>query len=326
MVKTVVYSCPFVPAEWIAAHGMRPSGIMPRTRRGRHLFGAAEGVCPYAAGFANEVSSNRGGDAVVFTTACDQMRRASELVDRARPGQVFLMNVPSTWQTAAAQRLYMSELERLGRFLVQLGGSAPSDKRLAETMQEYDAVRSQLKSARGRLSPRQYAEAIARFHRDGKFENLASESHAPGSEIPLALVGGPLLLDHLDVFDLIERAGGYVALNATTSGERAVPAPFDRRALRDDPFSALAEAYFGSITDAFRRPNSELYRWLKREIALVGARGIIFWRYVWCDTWHAEAQRMKEWADVPLLVIDGDDGDVDGRTISRIQAFMEVIK
>ncbi len=298
---------------------------MPRTSRHTHLFGAAEGVCPYAAGFANEVSSDAGGVAVVFTTACDQMRRASELVDRARPGQMFLMNVPSTWQTAAAQKLYMSELERLGRFLVQLGGSAPPDERLAEIMREYNASRSQLRSARGRLSPRQYAEAIAHFHRDGTFENRASESAAPSSGIPLALVGGPLLLDHLDVFDLIERAGGYVALNATTSGERTMPAAFDRRALRDDPFSALAEAYFGGITDAFRRPNGELYRWLKQEIAEVGARGIIFWRYVWCDIWHAEAQRMKEWAHVPLLVIDGDDGDVDGRTVSRIQAFMEVL-
>lgn len=324
--KTVTYSCPFVPAEWIAAHGMRPSRIMPRTSRHTHLFGAAEGVCPYAAGFANEVSSDAGGDAAVFTTACDQMRRASELVDRVRPGQVFLMNVPSTWQTPAAQKLYMSELERLGRFLVQHGGSAPSHEKLAEVVRQYDATRSQLRSARGRLSPRQYAESIADFHRTGTFENRSCEADAPSSGIPLALVGGPLLLDHLDVFDLIERAGGYVSLNATTSGERTMPAAFDRRALRDDPFPALAEAYFGGITDAFRRPNSELYSWLKREIALVGARGIIFWRYVWCDIWHAEAQRMKEWADLPLLVIDGDDGDVDGRTISRIQAFMEVIQ
>ena len=323
--KTVAYSCPFVPAEWIAAHGMRPSRIMPHTSRHTHLFGAAEGVCPYAAGFANEVSSDAGGDAVVFTTACDQMRRASELVDRARHGQVFLMNVPSTWQTPAAHKLYMSELQRLGRFLVQLGGGSPSHEKLAEVMREYDATRSQLRSARGRLSPRQYAEAIAEFHRTGTFEDRASESEEASSGIPLALVGGPLLLDHLVVFDMIERVGGYVSLNATTSGERTMPAVFDRRALRDDPFSVLAEAYFGGITDAFRRPNSELYRWLKQEIAEVGAHGIIFWRYVWCDIWHAEAQRMKEWADVPLLVIDGDDGDVDGRTVSRIQAFMEVL-
>jgi benzoyl-CoA reductase/2-hydroxyglutaryl-CoA dehydratase subunit BcrC/BadD/HgdB len=254
------------------------------------------------------------------------MRRASELVDRARPGQVFLMNVPSTCQTAAAHRLYMSELERLGRFLVQLGGRSPSDERLAEVIREYDAGRSQLRSVRGRLSPRQYAEAIAGFHREGMFESRASESDAPSSGVPLALVGGPLLLDHLEIFNLIEGVGGYVALNATTSGERTLPAAFDRRALRDDPFSVLAEAYFGGITDAFRRPNSELYRRLKQEIAEMGARGIVFWRYVWCDLWHAEAQRMKEWADVPLLIIDADDGDVDGRTASRVQAFMEVLK
>ncbi|MCK5558266.1 MAG: 2-hydroxyacyl-CoA dehydratase, partial [Candidatus Hydrogenedentes bacterium] len=309
-----------------AAHGMRPSRILPRASGEMSLLSATAGVCPYAAAFVDAVRPERGADAVVFTTACDQMRRASELADRVQHGRVFLMNVPSTWQTVAAQELYMSELQRLGRFLVQLGGSVPSAEKLSEVMRKYGATRSSLRSARGRLSPRQYAEAIADFHREGAFENRASESAPTIRGVPVALVGGPLLLDHLDIFDVIEREGGYVALNATGSRERTLPAPFDRRALRDTPFLALADAYFGTIPDAFRRPNDELYRWLKREIAETGARGIIFWRYLWCDIWHAEAQRMKEGTDLPLLIIDTDGKSINGRTVSRIQSFFEVVR
>ena len=37
--------------------------------------------------------------------------------------------MPSTWQTAAARQLYLDELRRLGRFLVELGGKSPDRRR-----------------------------------------------------------------------------------------------------------------------------------------------------------------------------------------------------
>ena len=58
------------------------------------------------------------------------------------------------------------------------------------------------------------------------------------------------------------------------------------------------------IPDAFRRPDSGLFDWLGRELAARQVRGIIFRRYVWCDLWHAELQRLKKWSPVPVLEID----------------------
>jgi len=255
------------------------------------------------------------------------MRRAYELIARDSHLPVFLMNVPSTWQTAAAHRLYLEELKRLGRFLVRLGGTDPSSDKLAQVMEEYEARRSALLAARSRLSPRDFSEAIARFHRNGNVE-LCDAGSAPVSRgIPLALVGGPLLPHHSQIFDLIERSGGTVILDATASGERTMPARFDRWALEANPLLALADAYFGSIPDAFRRPNSLLYQWMKREISAREIRGIIFRSYTWCDTWRAEGQRMKEWAQVPLLIVTtGADEHVDAHTASRIEAFVEMLK
>ena len=142
---TVAYSCPFVPAEWIAAHGLTPRRIQPRAacRPGRPA--PPEGVCPYAHAFLGALQDDP-AQAVVFTTVCDQMRRAAEC---APPGKAaFLMHVPATWQTAAAQRLYADELKRLGGFLVRLGGASPDAGTLAAVMREYNARRSALRSWR----------------------------------------------------------------------------------------------------------------------------------------------------------------------------------
>jgi len=333
---TIVYSCPFVPAEWIAAHGVRPMRILPHAIGGAQPVGAAIGVCPYARAFVNEVCSASGGDrlatgltadAVVVTTTCDQMRRTAERIAAAGCLPVFLMHVPTTWQTVTAQKIYISELKRLGRFLVRLGGQAPAKGKLADVMREQDSARAALRAARGHLSARQFSEALADFHRTGRTDCQSVLPQTGCQPVPLALVGGPLLPQHFDIFDRIEAAGGQVVLDATESGERTLPAPFDRRALNDDPFLTLADAYFGSIPDAFRRPNTMLYTWLKRELAAHGVRGIIFRHYVWCDTWRAEAQRMKEWAGLPLLLIEaGDEETINGHAASRIQSFLEMLK
>ena len=142
--------------------------------------------------------------------------------------------------------------------------------------------------------------------------------------MPIALLGPPLMRDDFDVFDKIEAAGGFVALDATDSGERTVPRPFDRRKLRDEPLLELADAYFGGITHPSRRPDSEFYRWLGRELAERGIRGIILRRYVWCDTWHAELRRLQEWSELPVMDIDVEDGEAPGRS-TRIQAFIEML-
>ena len=325
MMKTIIYSCPFVPAEWIAAHGMSPRRVRPRAAMEPSVVGAAIGICPYASAFVNEVCLDSQADAVVLTTACDQMRRASELIRGNCDLPVFLMNVPSTWQSAAAQELYVDELKRLGRFLVQLGGRTPLQDELAKVMRNYDAKRSALRAAQSSLPPRRYSEAIALYDRANEDDSDLSDGPRARRGVPLALVGGPLMVDHLEIFDLVESSGGHVALDGTTSGERTVPAPFDSRVGERDAVSALAQAYFGSIPDAFRRPNDDLYRWLGREIADRDVRGIIFWRYVWCDIWHAELQRITEWSDVPVLEIEADDEPINGHIVSRVQAFLEVL-
>ena len=328
--KTIIYTCPYIPAEWIAAHGLRPSRIIPDAAGTAGQTSRAEGVCPFVQGFINKVMADTKADGVVITTVCDQMRRAYDILLRRCDVPLFLMNVPNTWQNVTVQKLYIDELNRFGRFLVGLGGKSPSDNTLAKIMLDYDTARTTILTAGGHLPARQYAETIAAFGRDGPGETFYDialpESKIKG--VPLAIFGGPLMRQDFDIFDIVEQAGGHIVLDATETGQRGMCAPFDRLGLRDKPLLELAGAYFFGIQDASRRPNSGLYKWLKCRLADTEARGIIFHRYVWCDMWHAELQRLKDWTDLPVLDIDtaGNNQTAKQRTTNRIRAFLETLQ
>ena len=328
--KTIIYTCPYVPAEWIAAHGLHPSRIIPDTAGTAGQTCRAEGLCPFVQGFINEVMADTKADGVVITTVCDQMRRAFDILIRRCDVPLFLMNVPNTWQNVTVQKLYIDELKRFGRFLIGLGGKSPSDDALAKIMLDYDTTRTTILTAGGYMPARQYAETIAAFGRDGPGETLHDitlpESQLEG--VPLAIFGGPLMRQDFDIFDIVEQAGGHIALDATETGQRGMCAPFDRLGLRDKPLLELAGAYFYGIQDASRRPNSGLYKWLKCRLADTAVRGIIFHRYVWCDMWHAELQHLKDWTDLPVLDIDtaGNNQTAKQRTTNRIRAFLETLQ
>ena len=328
--KEVIYTCPYVPAEWIAAHGLHAHRLLLDRADPAFATARTEGVCPYVRSFICAAMKHPEAGGIVVTTVCDQMRRAFDILVRECDVPAFLMNVPSTWQSLTAQQLYLNDLKRLGLFLTRIGGKSPPDQILVETMIRYDDARRSILAARPYLSAGRYAEVMAAFGQHGP---NAAPDVTMGSEplttgVPLAMVGGPLMRQDFELFDMIEQSGGRVVLDATETGERGMCAPFDRRKLRDDPLMELADAYFGSIPDASRRPNSELYTWLKRELAGKGVRGIIFRRYVWCDMWHAELRRLKDWTDLPVLDIDtaGDNETDRHRTANRIRAFLEMLQ
>jgi benzoyl-CoA reductase/2-hydroxyglutaryl-CoA dehydratase subunit BcrC/BadD/HgdB len=303
LAKTVVYTCPYVPAEWIAAHGLRPRRLIPLPVENACAIPRLEGLCPYARAFANDAAADREAEGIIVTTLCDQMRRVFDLLTRRADTPAFLLNVPHTWQTVAAHRLYLDELKRLGRFLVRLGGHEPGKEELARIMLDHESTRQR---------------------RVGCAVHTIS-SAATG--VPIAVVGGPLMQRDRVLFDVIEQCGGRTVLDATETGPRGLCRLFDHRYVQEDPLLELAQAYF-EIPDASRRPNSGLYEWLKENLAETGARGIIFHHYLWCDAWRAELARLKEWTPLPVLGLDSDGhGPTDrARLHSRIRAFMETLQ
>jgi benzoyl-CoA reductase/2-hydroxyglutaryl-CoA dehydratase subunit BcrC/BadD/HgdB len=136
------------------------------------------------------------------------------------------------------------------------------------------------------------------------------------------------MIKDYEIFDLVEQVGGRVVLDGTESGERTVPAGFDRERAEDDSLGELVRAYFDTIPDVFRRPNTAVHHWIDRHVRARHVRGIVFRRYVWCDLWHAELERLRQSSPVPVLEIDvdRDDGSPHGRTRSRLEAFIEMLQ
>jgi hypothetical protein len=351
----VFYTSSWVPPEWIKAHGLDPRGVWLAKDFACEPLPLAAGVCAFANAVVR-LAERQAGSAVIFTSHCDQLRRGFDTVAGAAAPRVFLFNLPVTWQTPVAERIFADELRRLGRFLVGLGGHAPAPGDVAELMTEYSQARQCLLDAVAWCPAREYAEAVARFHLDGSV-NLPPErgrpqpqrygqqhgddilpraatsvaaapgdSRAPGpNAIPLALVGGPLPESQMPLLDAIEKGGGRVVLNATEAGERSLWPASLLVQLQDNAFDLLARGYLANCVDVFQRPNTRLYDWLRGRLAARQVRGIVLWHYVGCDLWRAEAQPMREAFGLPVLLLDADEA-APNRNTGRLEAFLESLR
>ncbi len=332
--RAIAYSSPFVPVEWIAAHGLAPVRLSPRA--GNSLGG--EGRCPFMQAYVEQVAA-RDDIAAIFTTTCDQMRRAAELA-ASRP--VFLMNVPATWQGQAPGAMYRAELQRLGKFLESHGGTSPSLGRLAAVMLRYDGIRSRLKATAGRVDPLRFHEltmALASCSLEGlpvleraidnEAASASSSGEPPSRRIPLAVVGGALTNNDAQVLGLLGRLGGSVVLDATEAGERGMPDAFADFGASPvaDPLAELVRAYFDSIGDAFRRPDVRLHDWLTQQVAARGVRGVVLLRQLWCDLWHAQLDVIRQHSRVPVLDIElAGEAAIPAALETRLAAFLEMLQ
>ena len=214
----VYLSSPWIPAEWVRAHQLESRGIWFAENFGCGTSSISAGVCAWAEGivrFAGALPDS----ALVFTTACDQLRRGFDAATAKGGSGAFLFNLPAT-QTPAARQIYRAELERLGRYLLELGGRTPTPEVLRHEMLQADEARERLREAAPNASARPLAEAAARLFEHGVFS--APSTFIPRECTPLALLGGPLSTADWDLFDTIEAAGGRVVLNAMENGERSL--------------------------------------------------------------------------------------------------------
>jgi len=331
----VYLTSPWVPAEWVKAHGLEPRGVWFEPEFDLERTALSAGVCAFSESVARFAELHPQA-AMVFSTHCDQLRRGYDGLESVRPERRFLFNLPATWQTPVARRLFDSELERLGRFLRGLGGREPVIGELETLLVQSWCQRSRLLSAAPALSARQFAEAAARFHWDGQIRlpgaGADEGGERPGARaVPIALVGGPLPRAQWRLLDALEGAGSRVVLNATEVGERSLGSPpqagGDEPARLPESGPGLGQICLERMVDVFQRPNTQLYAWLGERIRARQARGIVLWAYIGCDLWRAEAQSLREAFGLPVLVLDADEvANGWTRLTGRIEAFVESLQ
>jgi benzoyl-CoA reductase/2-hydroxyglutaryl-CoA dehydratase subunit BcrC/BadD/HgdB len=294
--KTIGYCSPYIPVEWISAHQLVPLKLTPGASPVDAPVAHLPGLCPFARAYGNTCSLSNDLTAVLFSSRCDQMRRMSELVSLVSEIPTHLFYFPHTRTRDIAESHLRNELDRLSSFLLNLGGQTPSNELLAAALHH-------------------------------TYSRRAVEDSPPSTtgKKRLALLGGPLLEHHRCIYDMIRAWGGAVVLDGTESGKRCIPR-FSLEQMAADPYQALIEGYLECVADPFARPNDDFYEWLTQHPRRSSIDGIVILRYLWCDGWHAEVQRIKECMGVPVLDIDVEEGPFETeRTVTRIKAFLEVM-
>ena len=119
------HASPWVPVEWIKAHGIEPRGLWYSDELNLGATRSSAGACAFAQAVVRFAETHP-EKAVLLTTHCDQLRRGFDTFAGSQPDRAFLFNLPATWQSPVAERLYDCELERLSRFLLALGGHLPT--------------------------------------------------------------------------------------------------------------------------------------------------------------------------------------------------------
>ncbi|OHB57417.1 MAG: hypothetical protein A2Y07_04330 [Planctomycetes bacterium GWF2_50_10] len=235
--------------------------------------------------------------AVIFSSTCDQMRRAFDLFSFYSKVPSFLFNVPATWQNLTAQKLYRLELLRLGRFMQSIGGIEPSISALAGA-----------------------------FGTDNQVI-LGSRTCDTSSKL-VAVIGEHRLAQSSDLFNLIEQLGGRVVLDALGTSGCTSPAKIEMRSFYKDPLEEITSAYFGTIPSIFRRPNIMFYSWLRNAFVQNRPHGLLIQNFTWCDIWKAEIDVIKKQINIPVLEITIADTNeyLQPSIINRIEAFMETLK
>lgn len=99
----VFVTSPWIPAEWIRAHGHEPRGVWFEKDFSVAAPALSAGVCAFAERVIRFAES-RPDCAVVFTTACDQMRRGFDAAAFRGNARTFLFNLPATQTPAAKQK------------------------------------------------------------------------------------------------------------------------------------------------------------------------------------------------------------------------------
>jgi len=350
----VVYTSPWIPPEWVEAHGLGARWVGAVALAGRAEVTLHQGRCSHAATVvSHRWEAEPGVVAVVTSTTCDQMRYATAWMEQNSAVPVFLLNVPATWQTAAARNQYKAELARLGRFLASVGGTQPNGERLVVAASRWQQKRDGFLQRCEALSGSLLGRSLWRLHspvdstagrsavaggttkqRPEQSRRLSDEwkqQHERHGERPfcrLAIVGGPLLPCDCPLYQIVQQAGGQVVLDATEWGQRTLPGRIDAARFAADPLEELAAAYFDVIPDVFRRPNDPMYAWLAEHVEDVRAEGLIVVRRVWCDLWHGEHVRLRERLGLPVLQIDIEQDDLPAREriASRVESFVEMLR
>lgn len=302
MRKKVIYTSSHIPPEWIEAHGLEAIHIVPEFTNSQPIE-EAEGLCAFMRAFYNSLAKHN-PIGVITTSVCDQMRRGYDLYRELSTTPIFLFNQPALWQRTSHIKLYVEELRKMSTFLQSIGGTVPNNCTLRDTMLRWESRRA--------------GEILSLQNDQYSLQNVGNQP-----QFKVGLIGGPLISNLWQLTDQLVQRGGEAVFDLTEFSVEKAPTSYDRRELRANSFMHMAEKWFESNHSIYQRPNTRFYTKLKEKMESTKPDALILIRWIWCDFWHAETNRIEEFTKLPQLSIDVNDNDAYARNKTRIEAFIE---
>ncbi|HML74583.1 MAG TPA: 2-hydroxyacyl-CoA dehydratase family protein [Anaerohalosphaeraceae bacterium] len=282
----VWYNCPFVPAELISACGL--SSRRFDADAGDFCAAQTEGICFAVEAFLTGMKKQTPPYAVIFTTLCDQMRRAFDLYQANGGKNGFLLNVPVTTGPDAIS-LFAEELRQMKQFLCRLSG---------------------------------HAARFNTIHTDAPISQ-GSKPHK-NNRAKIALTGGPVYACQLAALEHSLGSRGTIVLNATENAVEQFRRALNPEAMKTDPYVELAAAYLQTIPSIRTRPGHLFYQWLETQLQTTAVDGIILIRHPFCDHWRGVEHQLRQRPLPPVLAIEWN-GSPQAAALSRLEAFLEML-
>lgn len=282
----VWYNCAFVPAELIAACGLPPRRF--DAEAADFCAAQTEGICFAVETFLTGLKKQTSPYAVIFTTLCDQMRRAYDLYQANGGNNGFLLNVPVTTGPDVVS-LFAEELRQMEQFLGRLSGHAA----------QFDTINT-----------------------DAPLSKLSEPQQ--NNRAKIALIGGPVSACQLAALEHSLGDRGTIVLNAAENAVGQFRRPLNPQAMKNDPHLELAAAYLQTTPSMRIRPGHLFYAWLETQLQTTAVDGILLLRHPFCDHWRGVEYQLRQRPLPPVLAIEWN-GSPQAAAISRLEAFLEML-
>ena len=162
--------------------------------------------------------------------------------------------------------------------------------------------------------------ALARLQRGWAKDRPGREwQSAPPSLPSLGALGGPMSASDYELSTAVEDAGGHFVLDATERASGSCRGPRFGTSIgckRIHDKKLVRSTSIASQTSSDARTN-RMFAWLREQVAQRHVRGILLRRYVSCDHWHGEMQRLREELAVPTVGVDNGRAGNDSRARAR---------
>jgi benzoyl-CoA reductase/2-hydroxyglutaryl-CoA dehydratase subunit BcrC/BadD/HgdB len=345
--------CSYVPAELILAAGLIPVGLcassdetiaeaektLPRNLcpliKSSYGF-AVTGKCPYTY-FA---------DLIVGETTCDGKVKMYELLGKLK--DVYVMDLPRTQHKEASRRLWLGEVQALGKKLQEKFGRTISDEALKRAISERNRERTllkelyelsvthpppitglrQLQILYGSQFKFVYDDKIRELEeaiRGIKAEYEAGKRPVSGAAKRILITGCPMGGATEKLVKVIEESGAVVVAYENCTGAKQ----FDRLVPETgDPYEALADHYL-EIGCSVMTPNINRFELLRRLCDQFAVDGVIEMVLQSCHTYAVETETVRDFLKgrgIPFLSVETDYSAGDTEQLkTRAAAFIEML-